>query len=271
MPLAVDRRFWAILGVSLLVHGSLFALIAGQRSGRERARALPPLQIRLAGPTAATALPPATRSSLLSESGPAAAPAAGRPQVRQAALREARQATPTVSRPAGPAIVPVPPSASARSAENPAAPAPAPVASTAGEAGAAAPSPHAAPSSAANAPTLAAAPAAGATAASASRPASAVLDGYRARLTALFAGQHDYPRIAAQRGWEGEVRLRLQVARKGQLLAVALDHSSGYDVLDRHALALLESHGDLPPLPEALDASEISVIVPIQYKLRKTT
>lgn len=97
------------------------------------------------------------------------------------------------------------------------------------------------------------------------------LDRYRQQLTDLFAGRHDYPRLAALRGWEGEVRLRLKVARKGNLLGVALDRSSGFDVLDRHAQALIESFGVLPPLPESLDGNEIQVVVPINYKLRRST
>lgn len=73
------------------------------------------------------------------------------------------------------------------------------------------------------------------------------------------------------RGWEGEVRLHLKVARQGKLLSVELDQSSGYEVLDRHALALLAGHGDLPPLPESLAAREIQLVLPISYRLRKTT
>ena len=118
------------------------------------------------------------------------------------------------------------------------------------------------------------------------RPQSEVLDGYRQRLgepleerTAsvwerlgeLFARHQEYPRVAAMRGWEGEVRLRLKVARKGNLIGVALDRSSGFDVLDQHALAMLEQLASLPPLPEALDANEIQVVVPVNYKLKKTT
>ena len=103
------------------------------------------------------------------------------------------------------------------------------------------------------------------------RPQSEVLDGYRQRLGELFARQQEYPRVAAMRGWEGEVRLRLKVARKGNLIGVALDRSSGFDVLDQHALAMLEQLASLPPLPEALDANEIQVVVPVNYKLKKTT
>ena len=68
---------------------------------------------------------------------------------------------------------------------------------------------------------------------------------------------------------DGRTSALMSFARN--LLGIALDRSSGFDVLDQHAQSLLASYGDLPPLPEALEASEIQVIVPINYKLRKTT
>jgi protein TonB len=124
----------------------------------------------------------------------------------------------------------------------------------------------------ASASSQAVAPASALVAAAAqSVPAADLLAAYRQRLTQLLAGQHEYPRIAALRGWEGEVRLRLRVARKGNLLGVVLDHSSGFDVLDQHALAMLAALGGLPPVPEGLDGNEIQVVVPVSYKLNKTT
>ena len=103
------------------------------------------------------------------------------------------------------------------------------------------------------------------------RSQSSLLAAYRQSLTEIFAGQQQYPRVAALRGWEGEVRLRLRVARKGNLLAVQLDHSSGFDILDQHALSILQQLASLPPLPEGLEANEIQVVVPVNYKLKKTT
>ena len=60
------------------------------------------------------------------------------------------------------------------------------------------------------------------------------------------------------RGWEGEVRVRVRVARKGSLLGVTLDHSSGYEILDKHALAMLEGLGGLPALPEGFGPWSVS-------------
>ena len=229
----VNRKFWAILALSILLHASLFALTSWQRQNGPIS--LPPIlaSIRLIAAT---------------ESGPVAAadpaPAAVPQKARQDASRSERPA-PRATQTARPANVPAPvaASSSAMATESIAPAASAPVAE------AARPAPAIAPQ----------------------RPQSEVIDGYRQRLGELFARHQEYPRVAAMRGWEGEVRLRLKVARKGNLLGVALDRSSGFDVLDQHALAMLEALAGLPPLPEALEANEIQVVVPINYKLKKTT
>jgi protein TonB len=116
--------------------------------------------------------------------------------------------------------------------------------------------------------------------ASAPEPAAALpaaktmrlVDDYGRRLSDLFSRQQQYPRLAALRGWEGEVRVRLSVARQGNLTAVRLESSSGYEVLDRHALAMAEAIGQLPPPPaELIESSigDVQVVVPVHYKLRK--
>jgi protein TonB len=108
-------------------------------------------------------------------------------------------------------------------------------------------------------------------AASAVRSPEELLADYRRRLTELFARQQEYPRLAAMRGWEGEVRVRVRVARKGNLLGVALDHSSGYEVLDKHALGMVGELGGLPSLPDDYGANELQVVVPVNYRLREAT
>jgi len=97
-----------------------------------------------------------------------------------------------------------------------------------------------------------------------------LLGRYAQQLSRLLASHQEYPRLAAQRGWEGEVRLRLKVARQGNLLSVQVDRSSGYDILDQHAMQLVDLASGMPPLPEGLEGSEISVIVPVNYRLKKS-
>lgn len=230
----VNRKFWAILALSILLHATLFAVTSWQR--KNGPISLPPILATI-------------RLLAITESGPVAAadpaPATVPQKAWQDAIRTERPA-PRATQTAGPAHVPAPVSSSSALAT---AESVAPAAASAPVAEAARPAPAVAPQ----------------------RPQSEVLDGYRQRLGELFARHQEYPRVAALRGWEGEVRLRLKVARKGNLLGVVLDHSSGFDVLDQHALAMLEALASLPPLPDALEANEISVVVPVNYKLKKAT
>ena len=244
---AVDRKFLAILGFSAVLHATLLVAVPWERPGQ--AITLPPITATLRLLSSIESAPPAEAAVA-----PPAVPEKARPQPPRV-----EQPAPPMLKRAAPAIV----SAATTRPDSRVVPAPAAVAPAAPAAASVETSPAPAvveqrpPAIAAAVPV---APAAG--------PSSReMLDRYRQRLTDLFAGRHEYPRVAALRGWEGEVRLRLKVARKGNLLGVAVDHSSGFDVLDRHALALIESFGALPPLPESLDSNEIQVVVPINYKL----
>lgn len=258
MNALADRRFQRLLGLSVLLHGALLvalpkpplkapempALLATIRLALPEVSALPPTPAPAArpAPVEAPQRPAAAPQARRAEATPVlAAPQPARPVVRQrpAAVTPSEAAAPPASQAATPPAPPVSPAAIAAAAPQ----------------GAEAP---------AAAPVTTPRPAA-------PRPAADALDGYRRQLTELFARGHEYPRVAALRGWEGEVRLRLRVARRGQLLGVRVDRSSGFDVLDQDAVALLEGHGSLPPLPEALEVAEIEVVVPITYRLRKAT
>jgi protein TonB len=109
--------------------------------------------------------------------------------------------------------------------------------------------------------------------AAAASPPTDALDNYGRRLAEIFSQRQQYPRLAALRGWEGEVRVRLSVAREGGLTIVRLERSSGHEVLDRHALAMVEEIGRLPPPPAELlpFAGDLQVVVPVHYRLRKAS
>lgn len=244
----LDRRFAIVLGLSLALHALLLAGNGWQRP------VTPPLPTILAS----------IRQIEIPESGPHPAAAAvavattttARPV--EAAPQKARQSLPVPAQRA--ASVPVP----AAGPANPSVPSPAPPASRATSAG-----PVVTGEALPRSPAVVA-ESAGDTAAAARRQGD-LLAAYRQRVSDLLARQQEYPRVAAMRGWEGEVRLRLRVARKGSLLGIQLDHSSGFDVLDQHAVSMLERLAGLPALPDALEANEIQVVVPINYKLKKTT
>lgn len=258
-----DRRFPVLLGLSLLMHLAGLAWFAGRASTPPAA--LPTLMASLRQIVVADTQAPAAR--------PLPAAAAPVPKARQSSSAMVSRSVPSIARAAEPtrqnalAVS----GASARTEAAPSAALPLPRLPAATEALAqATASPAASPTvSGAAAASASAAPAAAAP--RENRSPADLLAAYRARLGQLFAGRQEYPRMAALRGWEGEVLLRLTVARKGNLIAVQLDRSSGFEVLDRSALAFVEALAGLPPLPEALEANEIQVVVPVHYKLRKTT
>ena len=227
----------AILLASLALHAGLLAWTQAPR--RPLAFELPPIVASL-------------RPAPVTPSG--AAPGALPQEVRQPAPRPQPKAAARVlvaAGPADPVRVPAPPVE----------PAAVPVAAVA-------PAAPAAAASVRPATENAVLPVSTATAA----PAQAdLLAAYRRQLAELFARHQEYPRVAALRGWEGEVRLRLTVARKGNLLHIEVERSSGYGILDQHALNMVNELSGLPALPAALEGNEIQVLVPVNYKLKKTT
>lgn len=237
MTVAVHRRFWAIFGLSLAAHlGALAWFSLNARA--PRSVALPTIMASLRQIVV-------HRSEATAEPSPAPAPAVARKEARQLPPRREQNLARHAVEAAAPPVQAMPEPVAATTAATGQAREPAVVAHVA--------------------PPVGEVPAAPA------RPQGSLLDAYRQRLTEIFAGQQQYPRIAAQRGWEGEVRLRLRVARKGNLVSVHIDSSSGFEVLDQHALALLDRIANLPPLPDGLEAGEIQVVVPVNYRLRKAT
>ena len=99
----------------------------------------------------------------------------------------------------------------------------------------------------------------------------ALLERYGRNLSSLFARQQNYPRIAAMRGWEGEVQVRITIARKGTIVATQVIRSSGFEVLDQNAVQLVTAAGPLPRPPENLQNREFQVVVPVHYKLEKSS
>jgi TonB family protein len=61
--------------------------------------------------------------------------------------------------------------------------------------------------------------------------------------------------------------MRLHVAPSGRLLDAAVHASSGHEVLDRQALAMAWAPERLPPLPEGVRDQEVTVLVPIVFRL----
>ncbi len=72
-----------------------------------------------------------------------------------------------------------------------------------------------------------------------------------------------YPPIARKMGWEGTVVVKFLLNQRGEISGLEIQKSSGYDILDRSALKVIEEVSEKFPRPEA----EVVVVVPIKYHL----
>lgn len=75
-----------------------------------------------------------------------------------------------------------------------------------------------------------------------------------------------YPGEAQQAGWEGRVKLSLNIAANGQLKDIKIIEPSGYKTLDDAAMDAARAQAPYPPFPPQIDSQEIWVDVPIEYK-----
>ncbi|MBL8436636.1 MAG: energy transducer TonB [Zoogloeaceae bacterium] len=245
-PSPVERRFGlAALGLSLLIHGLALLLPRFDRAPTMEALPAPIVVTLLAPPLPAS--PPVT--------------VAPRPVPPEPVAIRPAPPTPSPPRPTIVKAATPPPIAKAL---------PRPVTPTAPEVAATAPAdshPASSPPAAPQAISIPAPPAATPTPIPA-QPDPALVAGYRERLANLLAREQTYPRIAAARGWEGEVVLRVVIARKGQLVNVQVLRSSGHPVLDEHALALVADVQPFPALPLELPGNDLTVTVPVHYHLK---
>lgn len=100
-------------------------------------------------------------------------------------------------------------------------------------------------------------------------PSPDLLAGYGSSVSRLLARHREYPRVAAMRGWEGTVTMRLKVGANGRLMEAQVDSSSGHAALDTQALEMVRRIAELPPPPEGLRDREFAVLVPVVFRLQR--
>jgi protein TonB len=79
-----------------------------------------------------------------------------------------------------------------------------------------------------------------------------------------------YPPLAQRRGWEGTAEVLLQIAADGKVTGITLGKSSGRSVLDEEALNMVRRASPLPQAPQNLRGRELTVTVPIVFKLQES-
>jgi protein TonB len=79
-----------------------------------------------------------------------------------------------------------------------------------------------------------------------------------------------YPPLAQRRGWEGAAEVHLQIAADGKVTSITLGRSSGRSILDEEALNMVRRASPLPEAPQNLRGRELTVTVPIVFKLQES-
>ncbi len=69
------------------------------------------------------------------------------------------------------------------------------------------------------------------------------------------------------RAWQGEVLVDLKLDNQGNVLASGIEHSSGYEVLDKQALEMVARAAPFPAPPDILKSSVFNIQVPVSFKL----
>ena len=92
---------------------------------------------------------------------------------------------------------------------------------------------------------------------------------YRLSLIGAARRFKRYPRVALDQNWQGNVEVRLVIAANGEISALLVRSSTGYPVLDQHALEMIERAKTMAPIPPALRGKEFTVDVPIVFSLRE--
>lgn len=90
---------------------------------------------------------------------------------------------------------------------------------------------------------------------------------YGSVLAREFAKHKQYPRIAQMRGWQGTVRVKLEVDASGAVTSSTISESSGHEALDKQALEMVKKASPLPSPPETLRGRPFTVTVPVLFRL----
>ena len=77
-----------------------------------------------------------------------------------------------------------------------------------------------------------------------------------------------YPEVARRRGYEGTVRLKVEVLASGDVEKIWVKQSSGYEVLDRAALKTVKDWSFIPAQFGGIPVRS-TVIVPVTFSLKE--
>ncbi len=94
-----------------------------------------------------------------------------------------------------------------------------------------------------------------------------ILDGYLTTIRTMLERNKEYPLGARRNSWEGTVKLRFVVSRRGTIEDINVIGSSGFSILDEAAERTVRRIGKFPSIPKELTMNRLSLDVPLVFKL----
>lgn len=91
---------------------------------------------------------------------------------------------------------------------------------------------------------------------------------YFARIKRQIELAWNYPSEAQRKGMTGELTLRFQISRDGNLMNVRLINGSGYNILDEAALQAVKSAAPYYPFPVTIDKEALPILASFIYSPR---
>lgn len=116
-------------------------------------------------------------------------------------------------------------------------------------------------------PPTPAAPMAAAAPAPQQLPATKGAVTWQGSLLARLERAKRYPFLARSRRQQGVVLLHFTMDRNGTVLTAEIKKSSGYDLLDQEALAMIGRAQPLPPPPAEVAGDPVDLVVPVEFFL----
>ena len=96
---------------------------------------------------------------------------------------------------------------------------------------------------------------------------AAVESGYRARLVAWLAKHKRYPARARAMGLEGQVVVRVTLARDGRVQSHRIEEDPEHSVLLHEVEAMVERANPFPAMPPTLAGERFELRVPVDFRL----
>lgn len=105
-------------------------------------------------------------------------------------------------------------------------------------------------------------------AAAAPAPVQTVGPSWESSVLAALNRVKRYPRSAERQRQQGVPWIRFVIDRRGAVLSVNLERSSGFDALDKEALRIPKRAEPLPIPPDDVPGQTIEMVVPVEFFMR---